>query len=66
MFDCKDEYETSVDVGNAFMKFLRERVISEYNENDIRKYLEELGVEKVRKRIDSEYPQRIFLGIRLI
>ena len=66
MFDCKDEYETSVDVGSAFMKFLRERGISEYNENDIRKYLEELGVEKVRKRIDSEYPQRIFLGIRLI
>ena len=48
------------------MRFLKDRDISEYNENDIRKYLEESGVEKVRKRIDSEYPQRIFLGIRLI
>lgn len=66
MFDCKDEYETSVDVGNAFMRFLKDRDISGCNKNNIGKYLEESGVEKIRKRINSEHPQRIFLGIRLI
>ena len=66
VFDCKGEYETSVDVGNAFMRFLKERDISGCNKNNIGKYLEESGVEKIRKRIDSEHPQRIFLGIQLI
>ena len=48
------------------MEFLKGRDISGCNKNNIGKYLEESGVKKIRKRIDSKHPQRIFLGIRLI